>query len=248
MLLQSLFASIMPSWSPSSWSSSPSSCSSSSSSSFDQTDAFVCLPPLLLAGTQSNQQSNSIDAKFLFYSHDVDRDSEDAAIMEDLSKHLPSMQSEHLCKSLDQDRPRKDWQRLLSHPNVFGFFNLSRSNSVLIFPACRKENSLHTVALCTALVAKSGSIASSKCSRIRIGAEKISKEQNTRRTLTFKYLQVPPHNTIRKIRFRIDWRGWGRCGVFGFLLTKREVEEDEEERGMPPALSTIQKVSGWPPS
>ena len=142
--------------------------------------------------------------------------------------------------------------RIPKHPNVsvpvFGFFNLSRSNSVLIFPACRKENSLHTVALCTALVAKSGSIASSKCFQIRRGAEKISKEQNTRRTLTFKYLQVPPHNTIRKIRFRIDWRGWGRCGVFGFLLTKREVEEDEEERGMPPALSTIQKVSGWPPS
>ena len=196
MLLQSLFASIMPSWSTSSWSSSPSSSSSSSSSSFDQTDAFVCLPPLLLAGTQSNQQSNSIDAKFLFYSHDVDRDSEDAAIMEDLSKHLPSMQSEHLCKSFDQDRPRKDWQRLLSHPkasqcptvsvSLYVFFNLSRSNSVLIFPACRKENRLHTVALCTALVAKSGSIASSKCSQIRKGAEKISKEQNTRRTLTFK--------------------------------------------------------------
>ena len=80
--------------------------------------------------------------------------------------------------------------RIPMHPNVsvsvFGFFNLSRSNSVLIFPACRKENSLHTVALCTALVAKSGSIASSKCSQIRRGAEKISKEQNTRRTLTFK--------------------------------------------------------------
>ena len=29
-----------------------------------------------------------------------------------------------------------------------------------------------------------------------------------------------------------------------FLLTKREVEEDEEERGMPSALSKIQKVSG----
>ena len=131
--------------------------------------------------------------------------------MEDLSKHLPSMQSEHLCKSLDQDRQGKTDRascRIPMHPNVFvsvfGFFNLSRSNSVLIFPACRKENSLHTVALCTALVAKSGSIASSKCSQIRRGAEKISKEQNTRRTLTFKYLQVPPHNTIRKIRFRID--------------------------------------------
>ena len=159
MLLQSLFASIMPSWSTSSWSSSPPSSLSSSSSSFDQTDAFVCLPPLLLAGTQSNQQSNSIDAKFLFYSHDVDRVREDAAIMEDLSKHLPSMQSEHLCKSLDQDHPRKDWQRLLSHPkasqcptvsvSLYVFFNLSRSNSVLIFPACGKENSLHTVALCS---------------------------------------------------------------------------------------------------
>ena len=200
MLSQSLFASIMPSWSTSSWStsswSSSLSSSSSSSSSFDQTDAFVCLPPLLLAGTQSNQQSNSIDAKFLFYSHDVDRDSEDAAIMEDLSKYLPSMQSEHLCKSFDQDRPRKDWQRLLSHPkasqcptvsvSLYVFFNLSRSNSVLIFPACRKENRLHTVALCTALVAKSGSIASSKCSQIRKGAAKISQEQNTGRTLTFK--------------------------------------------------------------
>ena len=66
--------------------------------------------------------------------------------------------------------------------------SLSQSlvSSVLIFPACRKENSLHTVALCTALVAKSGSIASSKCSQIRRGAEKISKEQNTRGTLTFK--------------------------------------------------------------
>ena len=82
----------------------------------------------------------------------LDRDSEDAAIMEDLSKHLPSMQSEHLCKSLDQDHPRKDWQRLLSHPkasqcptvsvSLYVFFNLSRSNSVLIFPACRKENSI----------------------------------------------------------------------------------------------------------
>ena len=42
-------------------------------------------------------------------------------------------------------------------------------------------------------------------------------------------------------------------GIEGVLLTEGEIEEDEEEAGcggqmQPQALSTIQEVSGWPPS
>ena len=44
------------------------------------------------------------------------------------------------------------------------------------------------------------------------------------------------------------WKRRVLRGNVGVSLTKGEIEEDKEEGGMPKPLSTIQKVSGGPPS